>query len=142
MLYTINPWQELERMQRQIDSVFRLRDQDADYSTSSFPLMNIYDAKDDILVTVELPGMGSDQVSITASDGFLTIKGKRPDDSPGTKYAVVRRERSVGEFEKSVRIPNTVLQDRISATFKNGVLAITLPKAEEAKPKQIAIEVK
>jgi len=142
MLYTINPWQELERMQRQIDSVFRLRDQDDGYSAASFPLMNIYDAKDDILVTVELPGISRDQVSITANDGLLTIKGKRPDDAPGTKYAVIRRERSVGEFEKSVRIPSTVLQDRISATFKNGVLAITLPKAEEAKPKQIAIEVK
>jgi HSP20 family protein len=142
MLYTINPWQELERMQRQIDSVFRLRDQDDGFSEASFPLMNIYDAKDDILVTVELPGMSSDQVSITASDGLLSIKGKRSDDSPGKKYAVVRRERSVGEFEKSVKIPSTVLQDRISATFKNGVLAITLPKAEEAKPKQIAIEVK
>jgi HSP20 family protein len=142
MLYTINPWQELERMQRQIDSVFRLRDQDDGYSAASFPLMNIYDAKDDILVTVELPGMSRDQVSITASEGLLTIKGKRPDDSPGTKYAAVRRERPVGEFEKSVKIPSTVLQDRISATFKNGVLAITLPKAEEAKPKQIAIEVK
>jgi HSP20 family protein len=142
MLYTINPWQELERMQRQIDSVFRLRDQDDIYSAASFPLMNIYDAKDDILVTVELPGIAGDQVSITANDGLLTIKGKRPDDSPGKKYAVVRQERSIGEFEKSVRIPSTVLQDRISATFKNGVLAITLPKAEEAKPKQIAIEVK
>jgi len=142
MLYTINPWQELERMQRQIDSVFRLRDQDDVYSAASFPLMNIYDAKDDILVTVELPGMSRDQVSITASDGLLTIKGKRPDDSPGKNYAVIRQERSVGGFEKSVRIPSTVLQNRISATFKNGVLAITLPKAEEAKPKQIAIEVK
>jgi len=142
MLYTINPWQELERMQHQIDSIFRLRDRDADFSATSFPLMNIYDAKDDILVTVELPGMSRDQVSISASDGLLTIKGKRPDDSPGKNYAVIRQERSVGEFEKSVRIPSTVLQDRISATFKNGVLAITLPKAEEAKPKHIAIEVK
>jgi len=142
MLYTINPWQELERMQRQIDSVFRLRNQDDGFSAASFPLMNIYDAKDDILVTVELPGMSRDQVSITASDGLLTIKGKRPDDSPGKNYAVIRQERSVGEFEKSVKIPSTVLQDRISATFKNGVLAISLPKAEEAKPKQIAIEVK
>ncbi|MBN1131351.1 MAG: Hsp20/alpha crystallin family protein [Chitinispirillaceae bacterium] len=141
MLYTLNPWQELERIQRQINSLFRRSEHDEFASRSSFPLMNIYDAKDDLLVTVELPGMSRDQVSITAGDGLLTIKGKRPDNAPGKNYTAVRQERSVGEFEKSVRIPNTVLQDRIGATFKNGVLAITLPKAEEAKPKQITIEV-
>jgi HSP20 family protein len=138
MLWGIDPWRELERMRRELDGVFSGYTRTP--AATSFPLVNIYDEQDSMVVTAELAGMAKDDVQITYNDGVLTLEGKRG-PVPGTeKMTVVRRERAVGEFQKSLSIPYRIQADKISASFTDGVLTVTLPKTEDARPKQISIQ--
>lgn len=139
MWFSIDPWQTLERVRGDLDRIMSSSDAG---TLSSFPLVNIYDSKDDIVITAELPGLSKDNVSITFNDGILTLSGKREPCVLSDKYVSVREERSVGVFEKTLKIPVKVEQNKISAAFKDGVLTVTMPKAEEAKPRQIAIDIK
>jgi HSP20 family protein len=140
MVWDFDVFSEMERLRREMNGLFSGYEQAA--GSVTFPLMNVYDDKDALVVTAELPGLSKDQVRITFADGVLTLSGELK-ALPGLKgMAVVRRERSEGEFEKTLRIPTKVKQDAISASFDNGILTVTLPKAEEAKPKTIAIEAK
>ncbi len=138
MMWGVDPWRELERMRHDLDSLF------GGYGRSpvsaSFPLVNVYDEGEEIAVSAELPGLSKDQVEITFHDGVLTLAGKREAPAGTEKMTLVRSERSVGEFEKDVAIPVKIDTERINAGFANGILTVRLPKAEEAKPKQIRIE--
>jgi len=107
---------------------------------STFPFINVYEDQDTLTVAAEMPGLSKEQVEITYADGALTITGKREAVPSVASMAVLRRERSLGSFEKTIRIPVKIVSEKISAKFTNGVLTITLPKAEEAKPKAITIE--
>ena len=102
--------------------------------------MNVYDNRDEVIVTAELPGMTKEKVNITFMDEVLTLSGELEPISGAQNMTAVRRERSIGSFEKRVHVPFKVQQDKISASFENGVLTIKMPKAEEAKPKTITIE--
>lgn len=137
MLWYQDPVARLERMQQDLDRLF------SSYggARSAFPLVNIYDEKDDIVVHAELPGVQMDTVDITFSDGVLTLSGTRKNEIDRSKYTAIREERPEGDFEKSFRVPYRINQDGIKASFSNGVLIVTLPKAEEAKPKQIKVDV-
>ncbi len=139
MLWRFDPIAELDRMRTSMDDLM----EQFGFSNDgySFPLLNVYDRKDDIVVTAELPGLSKDDVSVHVSGNILTITGKR-NPALGQNVSYVRRERSVGEFEKNVRVPSRVMPDKIAAGFKNGVLTITMPKAEEFKPKVIQVEAK
>ncbi len=129
---------ELTRLRNEMNRLF------SNYASatgaSTFPFINIYEDRDTLTVAAEMPGLSREQVEITFSEGALTITGKR-DATPSTvSMTVLRRERSIGSFEKTIRIPVKVLSDKISAKFTNGILTIILPKAEESKPKAITIE--
>ncbi len=139
MLWRADPWRELERMRKELDAVFG--NGYLSRASAAFPLINVYDHDDELMVTAEMPGMKKEDVSITVSNGILTIAGNRKAGIDDAKYCPVRKERATGEFEKSFSLPTKIDQEKISATFKNGVLTIALPKAEEAKPRQIAINV-
>ena len=139
MLWQIDPWQEMERMSREMNRILGSSGRTA---PSSFPLVNVYESKDDVVVTAELPGCTKECVNITFADGALTLSGKQEPVADENKMILIRQERSLGEFEKTLNIPYKIDQEKISAAFKNGVLTVTLPKAEEAKPKQISIDVK
>ena len=140
MLWGIDVLNEMERLKREMNGLF------SNYGnvsgTTTFPLLNAYEDKDNIVVAAELPGLTKDQVNITFSDGVLTLSGNQETPEKLKEMGVVRKERSEGDFEKTLRIPVKVNQEAISASFSNGILSITLPKAEEAKPKTISIEAK
>jgi len=140
MLWDLDVWSEMERLQRDMNNLF------SNYGRSNgattYPLTNVYDNRENMVVTAELPGMTKDGVSITYSDGLLTISGKQEPLENIKKMTVVRQERAVGNFEKTLRIPTKIDQGKITASFTNGILTVTLPKSEEAKPKTIAIEAK
>jgi len=141
MLWNVDVWREMDRLRREMDNLFTGYERTGG-AAATFPLVNIYDEKDNVVVTAELPGMTKDKVGITFADGVLTLAGKMEPLAEAKGMTVVRQERSVGDFEKTLRIPSRVQQDKISASFDNGVLTITLPKSEEAKPKTITIEAK
>ena len=140
MVWNFDVVDEIDRLRREMNNLFTTFGHPAENAT--FPLMNVYDGKERLLVTAELPGLTKDQVKITFSEGVLTLAGEQKPLAAAKEMAVIRRERSEGEFEKSLRIPTKVRHDGISASFVNGILTITLPKAEEAKPKTITIEAK
>jgi len=140
MLWDTDIFSEMERLRREMNGLF------SSYwpasGSTTYPLMNVYDDKDNILVTAELPGLAKDQVNITFSDGILTVSGKQQPLAKAKGMTVVRKERSEGDFEKTLKAPTKIKQDGIKASFSNGILMITMPKAEEVKPKTIAIEAK
>ncbi len=132
-----NPWREMERMRRELDDAFER----VGYGRScpSFPLVNLYEGKDELTVVAEMPGVSKDDITISAVEGTLTISGKRPDGREREGQTVLRSERCGGDFEKQIRIPTKIENEKIEASFSDGILSIKLPKAEEAKPRQINI---
>jgi len=140
MLWDIDIFSEMERLRREMNSLFS--NYGSSSGSSTYPLMNVYDDKDGILVTAELPGLTKEQVNITFSEGILTVSGKQQHLAKTKGMTVVRKERSEGDFEKTLKVPTKIKQDAIKASFNNGILTITMPKAEEVKPKTIAIEAK
>jgi HSP20 family protein len=104
------------------------------------PAFDLYEDKDKLTVRAELPGLKKDQIQLTLQDDVLTVAGERKPETDTQASDHVRRERVFGAFERTVTLPFPVNQSGISATCEDGVLTITLPKAEEAKPRQIAIK--
>lgn len=138
MLRHIDLWREMDRIRKEFDNIFSGYQRVTDSGT--YPLLNVYDNRDEVIVTAELPGMTKEKVNITFMDEVLTVSGKLEPLADTQKMTAVRRERSIGAFEKRVHVPFKVQQDKISASFEDGVLTIKMPKAEEAKPKTITIE--
>jgi HSP20 family protein len=104
------------------------------------PAMDLYQTTDDIVALVELPGMRKEDIEISLHDGMLTISGERKEEkAEGEKAA--RTERFVGKFRRSISLPTRVDSNKVNATYRDGILTVTLPKAEEAKPKQIQVNV-
>lgn len=105
---------------------------------SFVPNVDIVEMGGDIELRVDLPGASPEQVSIQFEDGTLSIEASVTDRQPtGTKYLV--REYGVGDFRRQFRVANTIDASRIDASLRNGVLVVRLPKAEEAKPRRIAV---
>jgi HSP20 family protein len=105
------------------------------------PALDIYEDKDNLFVKVELPGMKREDIDVSLHEGTLSISGERKGESKLENAEVYRAERFVGRFQRTVALPTPVAADKVKAQYKDGVLAITLPKTEEAKPKQIDVNV-
>ena len=105
------------------------------------PALDLYQNNDNVVAVVELPGMRKEDIEISLHDGMLTIAGERKSQSGGNDENATRTERFTGKFRRSVTLPTRVDANKVNATYKDGLLTITLPKAEEAKPKQIQINV-
>lgn len=105
------------------------------------PSIDLAETEDEIVVTIELPGIKQDDVDITIADDVLTFKGEKKEEKEVKKENYHRIERSYGSFQRSITLPTIVQADKAKATYKNGVLQVNIPKAEEVKPKQIKINV-
>lgn len=102
------------------------------------PALDLYQNNDNIVAVVELPGMRKEDIEISLQDGTLTISGERKEET-GPENGATRTERFTGKFRRTITLPTRVDASKVSANYKDGVLTVTLPKAEEAKPKQIQI---
>jgi HSP20 family protein len=103
------------------------------------PAVDIFESGDDLVIRAEIPGVDKDDVDISVRNNSLTLRGERKRDQEINDDNAYRLERSYGNFVRSFSLPRTVDSSRISAKYRNGVLDIILPKAEEAKPKKIEI---
>jgi HSP20 family protein len=103
------------------------------------PALDLYESGDHFVAVVELPGMRKEDIEISLHDGTLTISGERKREGNNNGEAAQRTERYVGTFRRSISLPTRVDPGKVTATYKDGILKVTLPKAEEAKPKQIAV---
>lgn len=97
------------------------------------------DSGDAVNVAVELPGVAKDDVKVTLHDNLLTITAERKQPELKSDEQWIRNEISYGKFERTVNLPYPIVSEKVTAVHENGILSINLPKAEEAKPKQIAI---
>ena len=104
------------------------------------PALDVYQTADDVVALVELPGMRKEDIELSLHDGVLTISGERKDETPESDKTA-RTERFVGKFRRSISLPTRVDSNKVNATYKDGILTVTLPKAEEVKPKQIQVNV-
>jgi HSP20 family protein len=105
------------------------------------PALDLHEDKDTVVVKVEVPGMKKEDIEVSLHDGTLSISGERKSDQSFETAEVYRAERFFGRFQRTIALPAAVAADQIKAQYKDGVLTITLPKAEEAKPKQINVQV-
>ncbi len=149
MAWEISPWKpfrDLERMRREMD---RLWDSFFEGKPSRkveevgewLPSLDVSETKNDVVVKAELPGMDPKEIDISLADGILSIRGEKKQEKEEKEENYHLIERSYGSFVRSVRLPREVQSDKISASYKNGILKVTLPKSEEAKKKEIKIKV-
>ncbi len=111
------------------------------FLSGATPALDVHEDKDNYVVKAELPGMKKEDIDVSLHDGVLNISGERKSEETTEKTTVYRSERFFGRFQRTVKLPATVSADKIKAQYKDGVLTVTLPKAEEAKPKQIDVQV-
>ena len=102
------------------------------------PALDLYQNSDNVVAVVELPGMRREDIEISLHDGMLTIAGERKSETTDGEKAE-RSERYVGKFRRSITLPTRVDANKVSATYRDGILTVTLPKAAEARPKQIPV---
>ena len=105
------------------------------------PSLDVYEEKDNLIVKAEIPGMKREDIEVSLHDGSLSISGERKSENKYEGSEAYRSERFFGKFQRTVALPTPVAADKVKAQYKDGVLIVTLPKTEEAKPKQIDISV-
>lgn len=105
------------------------------------PALDVYEDKDSVIVKAELPGMKKEEIDISLHDGMLSVSGERKAQEEVGDAEVYRSERFVGRFQRTVSLPTPVAPDKVKAQYRDGILTVTLPKTEEAKPKHIDVQV-
>ncbi len=105
------------------------------------PAIDIDEDNDAFVVIADLPGLTKKDISINIKENMLTISGERKIEKKDENKNYCRSERRYGSFKRSFQLTDQVIADKISASFKSGVLTVTVPKAEEVKPKEIEIKV-
>ena len=138
------PGTELNRIRREIDRLFEDPLGFLAPSNSFFegwtPAVDIFEDKDKYVVKAELPGMRKEDIEVSLDGSTLTVSGERKQEQEKREGESYRAERFFGRFQRSVTLPLPVLGNKIEATYRDGILSVTLPKSEEAKPKQIQIK--
>ncbi len=142
----LTPFREFGRMRRDMDRLWdsffegglRRRSEERG---EWLPALDVSETKNELVVKAEVPGMDAKDIDISLSDGVLTIKGEKKQEREEKEADYHLVERSYGAFTRSIQLPREVQGDKISASYKDVILRITLPKSEEAKKKEIKIKV-
>ena len=143
-------WQPLSEMVTLRDAMDRLFDDAftrplgaADGGRFSMaPSVDLFETENDVVIKAALPGIKPDEVDINVTGEMITIKGETKDQSDEQDKAYHIREQRWGRFERGVSLPTSIVADKAKAEFENGILSITLPKADEVKPRTITVKAK
>ena len=152
-LVRFNPVRDLLNVEREFDRFFRTfenrfglsskKENSEDYDNAVWmPVADIYEDNNSYKLKLDLPGMSKNDVKITCADGQLNITGERKQEKEEKNGKYHRVERVYGNFYRSFTLPQHIRQEQIEAEFKDGQLNISIPKSEEAKPKELEIKVK
>jgi HSP20 family protein len=136
-----SPFADFDQLRREMLRVFDAATS-ADHTGSAgvFPPMNVTQDDDNFYIRAEVPGIKAKELSISALRNRVSIAGKREIPREDGKVSYHRQERAEGEFNRTVALPGEVNADKVDARYVDGILTLTLPKAEEAKPRQIAVK--
>jgi HSP20 family protein len=133
MQYTQSGLGRLSTLQDELNRLF-------DSSVGGWtPALDVLEDKDSYTIRVELPGLNIEDIQVQLQDEALVISGERKSETPKEGSEVHRQERFYGKFSRALTFPTAVAGDKVKAAYKSGILTVTLPKAEEAKPKQITV---
>ena len=141
-----DPFREMaglqERMSRLFEEASGRRRASDDFITGSWiPSVDVRETNDSLEISVEVPGIEPKDVEVSVENGILTLKGSRSFEKAAEGETYHRVERSYGAFERSFTLPTNIDSERVSAVYRHGVLNLTLPKREEAKPRSISIKI-
>jgi HSP20 family protein len=157
MTFTLAPWRDTEKwldpfrmiedLQEEMNRLFDLSLFGPSRSTGLFegawsPAIDMHESGENILVKADLPGMNKDDIEVYVQNNTLVIKGKKEEEKEFSEDGYVRKERFYGNFHRAIPLPAEVDTNNVKATYKNGVLELVFNKKEEAKAKQIKVEVK
>jgi len=138
---TFSPFSDFDNLRRDmlrlLDGVSRNADLEA--SSGVFPPINITQDTDNFYVRAEVPGLKAEELSISALSNQLSVSGKRAIPAERDRVSYHRRERAEGAFNRTIVLPTEVDSQRVDAHYADGILTLTLPKAEAAKPRQISV---
>ena len=146
-LRVLDPWKDFGSLQERINRIFddtirTLYPTDGEELEKGTwaPAVDIYETNDSFVVSADLPGLNKDEIQIDLKDNTLTLKGEKKFEEKVSKDNYIRVERSYGSFVRSFTLPQNVDPEKIKAKYKEGVLEVTIPKKEDARPKQIKVE--
>ena len=134
--------QEMDQFQREMNRLFNAANQGHVLNTANYPAVNIWANDEGQIVSAEMPGVHPEDLDIDVTGDALSISGERKPDEAVKDARYHRRERNHGSFSRTVQLPFMVDTNKVEATFKNGVLFITLPRAEADKPRKITVKSK
>jgi HSP20 family protein len=142
----LSTWQSFDRLsslRNELDRLFDLTwsGRDSGLFSGWSPSLDVFDEKDHFVVNAELPGMKKEDIDLSFENGVLSLSGERQQSKDNKEGETFRSERYFGKFQRSVTLPAAVDSSKISASYKDGILTVTLPKSEAAKPKQIAVNI-
>ncbi|HEY3855566.1 MAG TPA: Hsp20/alpha crystallin family protein [Verrucomicrobiae bacterium] len=150
--WALSPVRHVANLRDEVDNLFNLAfarlgntpeaEPRSQFLEGWYPAVDVTEDKDTLSVRAEIPGMKKEDIEISLHEGFLTLSGERKGGEKLEGSETYRSERWFGRFHRTISLPYAVVADQIKATYTDGVLTVTLPKAEEAKPKQIPITVK
>lgn len=137
----LNPVGEVVSMQDDLQRMFRqvFGDTDANLAGAFSPALDVEESDDGFTLHVELPGVKPEEVEVSIEESVLTIAGQREFYSDKETEGFRRIERRFGRFHRAVRLPDRVDPDKVDATYRDGLLTVTVPKAESAKPRKIQV---
>jgi len=133
-------WREMDQLQREMNRLFAATEQQGFINSPGFPSINIWANEEGQFISAEMPGFTADDIDIDATADTLTISGSRTMDESGKETRYHRNERGYGEFKRTIQLPFMIDTNSVKASFKNGILAIHLQRAEADKPKKIAVK--
>ena len=139
----LTPWSSFDRLsslREFLDSAFQLAGSARGSALGWAPALDVYEDADTVTVQLEVAGVKKEDFDISLQDDVLTISGERKSESEKREGESFRSERSFGAFSRSVTLPGPVKSAEVKATYLDGLLTVTLPKAEEAKPRKIQVE--
>ncbi|MBN1265661.1 MAG: Hsp20/alpha crystallin family protein [Anaerolineales bacterium] len=144
----LTPWEPFRDVRRMHDSLDRMFDRalmgtslSENLSFGSMPI-DLYETDNDVIVKAAAPGIKPEELNITITGGRLNIRGEISEEHEDQQATYHLRERRFGSFNRSISLPASVDGDKAKADFENGILTLTIPKKEEAKPKTITIKTK
>jgi len=140
-----DPFHQLSSLRDEIDRLFEspfsaLSEGLQPFMSGWSPALDLYDDKDNFVLKAEIPGMNKEDIEIQLHDGVLTLSGERKEEKKSEGGDIHRSERFVGRFQRTLTLPSQVDVDKVNANYQDGILTVTLPKSEAAKPRQIQIK--
>jgi HSP20 family protein len=133
-------WDPLRDFQREVGRLFETLEPLPHWRFQRpYPAVNLYDAGEHYIVAAELPGMSPEEIDLAITGETLTLRGERKRPEGAMEESYRRQERLFGRWSRAVTLPDRVDSSRASAQFSNGILVVTLPKSEDARPKHIVV---